>query len=102
MKDKYLKTSDIKWIEIQKGVYEKKCFAHNGGLGISILKIKPNKKIPMHEHADTRYNYILKGSMSDQNQTYVKGDIVFNEKGTSHFLESGIGGCEFLLIWNQS
>ncbi|HBO17144.1 MAG: Allophanate hydrolase [Candidatus Moranbacteria bacterium GW2011_GWE2_35_2-] len=100
MSDKYVKTTTIKWEEIQKDVFEKQCVTNKNGLNFSILKIKPNKKIPLHNHTDTRYNYILKGSMSDENQTYQKGDLLINEKGSKHFLKAGSEGCEFILIWN--
>lgn len=99
-KDKRIKTADIKWKEIQKDVFEKQCIVNKNGLNISILKIKPGKKIPMHRHADTRYNYILKGGMSDKNQKYNKGDLIINEKGSKHFLKANSKGCEFLLIWD--
>jgi len=101
MKDKYIKTTNIKWKEIQEDVFEKECLTGKSGLKISILKIKPNKKIPRHVHADTRYNYILKGSMSDENTKYSKGDLITNKKGSKHFLKAGRAGCEFLLIWNS-
>jgi len=100
MKDKYIKTTNIKWKKIQKNVFEKVCIVNKKGLNISILKIMPRKKIPMHKHADTRYNYILKGSMSDGNQKYKKGDLIINKKDSKHFLKAGHEGCEFFLIWN--
>ncbi|MFA5871561.1 MAG: cupin domain-containing protein [Parcubacteria group bacterium] len=100
MKDKYIKTTAIKWKEIQRDVFERECLAGKGGLKISILKIKPGKYITRHVHTDTRYNYILKGSMSDENHKYGKGDLIINKKGSKHFLKAGPAGCEFLLIWN--
>lgn len=99
MKDKFIKTSSLKWKEIEKDVFEKECLAGKKGLKISILKIKPGKYIARHRHADTRYNFILKGSMSDGNNEYAEGDLIVNEKGSRHFLEAGSHGCEFLLIW---
>ncbi|OGZ35861.1 MAG: hypothetical protein A2V60_01005 [Candidatus Portnoybacteria bacterium RIFCSPHIGHO2_01_FULL_39_19] len=100
MKDKHIKIADIKWKEIQKNVFEKQCIVNKNGLNISILKIKPYKKIPLHKHMDTRYNYILKGNMSYKNKKYNKGDLIINEKGSMHFLKADSEGCEFLLIWN--
>ncbi len=99
MNDKHIKTADIKWKEIQNDVFEKQCIVNKNGLNISILKIKPYKKIPLHKHPDTRYNYILKGSMSDGNKKYNKGDMVVNKKGSKHFLKADSRGCEFILIW---
>jgi anti-sigma factor ChrR (cupin superfamily) len=100
MKDKYIKTAEIKWQKIQKDVFEKQCIVNKKGLNIFILKIEPDKQIPLHEHADTRYNFILKGSVADENQKYGKGDIVINKKGSKHFLKAGPRGCEFILIWD--
>jgi len=100
MKDKHIKTTDIKWEEIQKNVFEKQCIVNKNGLNISILKIEPHKKIPIHKHLDTRYNYIIKGGMTDKNQKYSKGDIIINGKGSKHFLKANSEGCEFILIWN--
>jgi len=100
MKDQYIKTNRIKWEEIQKDVFEKPCLANKKGISFSLLKIKPNKEIPMHKHTDTRYNFILKGSMSNGKQIYKKGDLLINKKGSSHFLRAGKQGCELLLIWD--
>jgi anti-sigma factor ChrR (cupin superfamily) len=100
MNDEYIKTVSIKWEKIQDDVFEKQCVGNKKGLNISILKIKPFKKIPLHKHSDTRYNYILKGAMSDGNMTYTKGDLLINKKGSEHFLKAGSRGCEFILIWN--
>ena len=100
MKDLVIETKKIKWREIQKNVFEKVCIEEKKGLKFSILKIKPGKKIPRHLHFDTRYNFILKGSMSDAHRTYQKGDLIINKKGTEHFLKAGPAGCEFILIWN--
>lgn len=102
MKGKSIKTANLRWREIQKDVFEKECLANKNGLNISILKISPNRKIPLHKHTDTRYNYILKGSMSDENQKYKKGDLIKNSKGSKHFLKADAKGCEFLLIWHSS
>jgi len=100
MKDKHIKTTKIKWKKIEKNVFEKQCIENKSGLNISILKIEPHKKISLHKHVETRYNFIIKGSMSDENQKYNKGDIVINEKGSEHYLEAGREGCEFILMWN--
>ena len=100
MKDKHIKTTNIRWKEIQKDVFEKQCVANKRGLNISMLKINPHERIPPHKHLDTRYNFILKGGMSDGNVKYGKGDIIINEKGSKHFLKADSRGCEFLLIWN--
>lgn len=100
MKDRYIRTMEIRWKEIQKDVFEKQCMKNKRGLNISILKIKPYKKISLHGHSDTRYNYILKGGMSDGNNQYGRGDLVVNKKGSEHFLKAGSRGCEFLLIWH--
>jgi len=100
MKDKYIKTRNIKWNEIEKDVFEKLCIDDTVGIKVSILRIEPHKEILMHKHTDTRYNFILKGSMSDGNRECGEGDILINEKGSEHFLKSGPSGCEFILIWN--
>lgn len=100
MNDKHIKTSAIKWEEIQSDVFEKQCIVNKHGLNISVLKIEPYKKIPLHKHSDTRYNYILKGSMSDGKKKYNTGEIIVNKKGSEHFLKAGSRGCEFLLIWD--
>lgn len=99
MKDNYIKTNNIEWKEIEKDVFEKLCIDDKAGIKVSILKIEPHKEISMHEHADTRYNFILKGSMSDGNYECGEGDILINEKGSRHFLKAGPSGCEFILIW---
>jgi quercetin dioxygenase-like cupin family protein len=54
----------------------------------------------LHKHKVSRYNYILKGSVSDGDQKYIKGDLIINKKGSEHFLKAGSEGCEFLLIWD--
>ncbi len=68
-------------------------------LNINIIKLEPEEQIPYHVHKDTKYNYILKGSISDEQREYFPGDIVENIKGSGHSLKAGSGGCEFLVIW---
>lgn len=100
MTDKFIKTKELEWKNEEGDIFEKKCIKENG-INIYIFKLDPNKKIPLHKHVDTRYNYILKGSMSDADNEYNEGDIVTNQKGAEHFLKAGPEGCEFLLIWND-
>ena len=100
MNDRHIETADIKWREIQEDVFEKQCIENKNGLNISILKLKPNKEIKLHKHSDTRYNFILKGGMSDGNSKYDKGDIIVNRKDSQHFLKADSRGCEFILIWD--
>lgn len=99
MKDKCVKTSKIDWREIAPNVFEKLCLAGNPGLSISVLKIQAGQLIAPHKHAETRYNFVLSGSMTDGKDLYSAGDIVINEKGSEHYLQAGDEGCEFILIW---
>jgi anti-sigma factor ChrR (cupin superfamily) len=68
-------------------------------INVNIIKLEPQEEIPYHVHKDTKYNYILKGSITDGKKEYLPGDIVENIKGSGHFLIAGPKGCELLVIW---
>ncbi len=71
------------------------------GIKINLIELQPGEQIPYHEHKDTKYNYILRGSMSDERGEYVQGDIVENLIDSRHSIKAGSEGCEFLVIWGK-
>lgn len=71
------------------------------GIILNKISLEPNEDIPYHVHKETKYNYILKGSISDGKREFKIGDVVENLKGTGHSLKAGKQGCEFLVIWNR-
>jgi anti-sigma factor ChrR (cupin superfamily) len=87
-----------KWKKNKDEVMEK-TEIDDGNLHVNVIRLEPGKKIPFHTHKSTKYNYVLKGSMSDEKGSYVGGDVVENKKGTSHSVTAGEDGCEFLVIW---
>ena len=78
-------------------IYEKKIM--KGKINMNLIKLKPGQTIPWHKHKDNKYNYVVKGSMTDGQRTWKKEDLILNKKGTSHSLKAGKNGCEFLVIW---
>ena len=90
----------MEW-EQNKEVSEKHLLGGEDGLHMNLLKLEPGRHIPLHKHVDTRYNYVLKGSMSDEHGEYTEGDLVVNEKGSEHSINAGEKGCEFLVIWGD-
>jgi len=70
-------------------------------INVNRIELAPDEKIPYHTHKATRYNYILKGSMSDERGNYVPGDMVENIIGSSHSVTAGPEGCVFLVIWRK-
>lgn len=77
---------------------EKKVLDKN--VKINVIELEPREEIPFHVHKDTKYNYILKGSMMNQDKECCKGEIVENMKGSGHSIKAGPDGCEFLVIWS--
>ncbi len=71
----------------------------NRKININLIELEPGENIPYHVHKDTKYNYVLKGSMSDEVREYLPGNIIENIIGSGHSLKAGEEGCEFLVIW---
>jgi len=69
---------------------------------INVIELEPEEQIPYHVHKDTKYNYVLKGSISDEKRDYSPGDVIENIIGSGHSLKAGLGGCEFLVIWGKN
>jgi anti-sigma factor ChrR (cupin superfamily) len=100
--EKHIKFKDVKWEKTGEDILEKHLIKDEEGIHINLLKLEPNKQIPHHKHSSTKYNYILKGSMSDENGEYKEGDLGINKKGSEHSIKAGSEGCEFLVIWNAT
>jgi anti-sigma factor ChrR (cupin superfamily) len=99
-KESSIKSKDVKWGKTGEDILEKHLLKDEEGIHINLLKLEPNKQIAHHKHRYTKYNYISKGSMSDENGEYREGDLVINKKGSEHSVKAGSEGCEFLVIWN--
>jgi quercetin dioxygenase-like cupin family protein len=78
-------------------ILEKNIIKTNG-LRVNLIKLKPLQKIPMHKHKREKYDYVLRGSLISKNKTYKAGDLISNKKGSSHELQAGKSGCDFLVI----
>lgn len=81
---------------------EKHLLKEEKGMHINLLELLPQEQIPFHKHKNTKYSFILNGSMSDENRKYKRGDLVTNKKGSEHSVKAGSEGCEFLVIWNEN
>ena len=99
MSSKSLKCNDMPWKKDSNGGDFKHIASKNPQM--YIMKLAPGEIIAHHSHSTTKYNFILKGSMSDEDGEYTQGDLVINEKGTSHSVQAGSHGTEFLVIWND-
>lgn len=71
----------------------------NKEININIIELDPEEQIPYHVHIDTKYNYVLEGSMSDGQREYIPGDVIENVRGSGHSLKASLEGCKFLVIW---
>lgn len=102
MSSKHVKFKDVEWIKGEDGIMGKTIMEGDKGFQIYVLKLGSNEKIPYHGHTTVKYNYILKGSMSDETGDYRVGDLAVNEKGSKHSVTAGKEGCEFLLFWDKN
>lgn len=82
-------------------IFEKKVLKSEG-ININLIKLKPGQKIPFHKHKSGKYDYIMKGSLSDETGKYEEGELIVNKKGSSHLVKAGPEGCEFLVIFNKN
>ena len=96
-----VKSSELEWVQAQDGTKEKVLIESEKGMQMYILKLGPGQQIPHHIHLQDKYNFILKESMSDEKGSYKVGDLVINEKDSSHTVTASSEGCEFLLIWEK-
>jgi len=71
----------------------------NKDINVNLINLDPEEIIPYHVHKSTKYDYIVKGSISDGKKEYFSGEIIENIKGSGHSIKAGKNGCEFLVIW---
>lgn len=69
-----------------------------GSPAIAVLRYDPGARAPLHEHVGAETILVLDGAQSDENGTYVKGDMVINAAGSRHSVWSD-EGCIVLLHW---
>ncbi|MEO0402767.1 MAG: cupin domain-containing protein [Pseudomonadota bacterium] len=72
----------------------------DGSPAIAVLNYAPGARVPLHEHIGVETILVLDGAQSDENGTYVKGDMVINPPGSRHSVWSDVG-CVVLLHWAE-
>lgn len=76
------------------------CRFLDGSPAIALLHYEPGARVLLHEHIGAETILVLEGSQSDENGTYVKGDMVINPAGSRHSVWSD-EGCVVLLHWAE-
>lgn len=71
-----------------------------GSPAVAVLRYDPGARVPLHEHVGPETILVLDGAQSDENGTYVKGDLVINPVGSRHSVWSD-DGCVVLLQWAE-
>lgn len=71
-----------------------------GSPAIAVLRYDSGARVPLHEHIGAEMILVLEGSQSDENGTYVQGDMVINPAGSRHSVWSD-EGCVVLLHWAE-
>lgn len=72
----------------------------DGSPSIALLHYQPGACVPFHEHVGAETILVLEGSQSDENGTYVRGDVIINPAGSCHSVWSD-EGCVVLLHWAE-
>ncbi|MGV6848939.1 MAG: cupin domain-containing protein [Marinibacterium sp.] len=74
------------------------CRLLDGAPAIAVLRYEKGARVPLHEHVGAEMIVVLDGSQSDENGTYLQGDVVINPPGSRHSVWSE-DGCVVLLHW---
>lgn len=92
---------DLPFIAFRTGVDI--CILADGGLDgqtVAVLRYEPGASVPLHRHRGLETIMVLEGEQSDENGSYRAGDVVLNEAGTIHSVQSD-KGCVVLILWER-
>lgn len=101
MKNMNKQTGESDWQNFFPGI-RRKVLTENveADTAVVLLQYEPGSSVPLHYHEGREILYVLSGSQSDGNGVYKQGDLVVNEKGSSHQVFSETG-CEVLIIYEK-
>jgi predicted ChrR family anti-sigma factor len=91
---------NIIWEDFRVGVEISWVYQSDDPAGPSsaYLRYQPGAKVPQHGHSGFEHIFMLEGSQTDDNGTYVAGDVVINPPGTHHSIISE-DGCVVFAVW---
>lgn len=81
----YLDTnlSDLTWKRAGRGIQEVS-LKQEGDIRISLLRIRPDQKIPSHTHSGQEFTLILDGGYTDGDAHYGQGDVSHLDGSVDH------------------
>ncbi|MGB0630962.1 MAG: ChrR family anti-sigma-E factor [Alphaproteobacteria bacterium] len=75
--------SDLNWKRAGRGIQEAS-LKHDGDIRISLLRIRPDQKIPAHTHGGEEFTLILDGGYTDGDAHYGLGDVSHLDGSVDH------------------
>ena len=74
----------LDWKRLSSDIHSVELCRDDNGAKVELLKIKPGGSAATHTHSGNEYTVILKGSFSDEQGLYVKGDFLMRSQHDSH------------------
>ena len=75
--------SDLDWKRAGRGIQEAR-LKQDGDIRISLLRIRPEQKIPAHTHGGEEFTLILDGGYTDGDAHYGQGDVSHLDGSVDH------------------
>lgn len=76
--------SDLRWVQLGRSLRVAPLSVGNHERQTAIYDIKAGGRMPEHEHRGEEITVLLKGSFSDADGKYVRGDFVVRHEGERH------------------
>ena len=73
----------LNWKKLARGV-EEAGLVDDGEMRVSLLRVRPGRKMPAHTHSGEEYTLVLDGGYRDAHGHYRRGDIGVADGGVDH------------------
>jgi putative transcriptional regulator len=89
----------LAWKSVTTGVEEYVIASQVHSWRTSLLRIAPGKALPAHTHVGEEYTIVLDGAYSDENGSFVRGNIEIADQTTTHRpVSDPVTGCVCLAV----
>lgn len=82
---------DLAFKSLLPGIREHR-LARADGLDTVLYRIRPGKRMPQHTHHGSEITLVLRGSFSDADQRFARGDIAITDEHVDHIPVAGDEG----------
>ncbi len=94
-----LRADEGEWYEVAKGMSVKQLFFdRETGMVMTLLKMEPGTRIPLHRHRGIEQCYVIEGDFHADNQSLGAGDFHCAQAGSTHQPVYTVDGALVLIV----